>query len=178
MPEVHARCIFHSLRPAVSTFAWWLVDPRLPNITLFTTIVWELNSTSVEKKHWCPQVFYHQVNWGFLSSIFTLKVFSESKILAICSGLFFFCELSSLNDQNQLRGNVEFTSFNLSLHKMPSVIIIKQLNSGLVMSKRQQLLCFSTFRQSELFCYEKGTLMKLSYGMLKKIKSRTHEMGC
>lgn len=63
---------------------------------------------------------------------------------------------------------MEFTRFNLSLPKMPSVIMIKQLNGGLVMSKRQQLLCFSTFRQSELFCYEKGTLMKLSYGMLKE----------
>lgn len=179
MPEVHARCIFHSLRPAVSTFAWWLLDPRLPNIALFTTIVWELNSTSVEKKFWCPQVFYHQVNWGFLSSIFTLKVFSENKILAMCSEFFFFffCGLSSLNDQNKLRGNVEFTSFNLSLSKMPSVIIVKQLTGGLVMGKRQPLLCFSTFRQSELFCSGRKPSRNWVMGCWKNQVRDTGEVG-
>lgn len=54
-------------------------------------------------------------------------------MLAICYGLF-FSELSRLNDQNKLRGNEVFTKFNLSLPKMPSVSIIKQLNGGLVMS--------------------------------------------
>lgn len=70
---------------------------------------------------------------------------------------------------------MEFTSCNLSLSKMPSVIIIKQLTGGLVMGKRQQLLCFSTFRQSELFCSGKETLTETELWDAERIKSGTQE---
>lgn len=59
MPEVHTRCIFHSFRLAVLTFASWLMYPKFPNIKLVIVVEWEQISTSVESdfSYWGRDVF-------------------------------------------------------------------------------------------------------------------------